>query len=187
MKWFLVFWNWFGKRELLFCEVMALKDILQKLPPALQKQVLFRMGSGVLFFMLFLIIRSSIKDLYFILPCVLCGVWLFGSGIWLLHQGAAGDYIRLQGECVQVDTVGLRKRVIALYIALETGIVKITVRQRIRKLRTGDTVIVYLTEKTPVYEKEGICIIGSYLALEIQTGGSCEKGKRNDVPVSSRN
>lgn len=83
--------------------------------------------------------------------------------------------MHLQGECIRLETIGIRKRVRSVHLALEQGIVKIPVRQRIRRLSEGDTVNIYVAEKTPVYERDGIYIISSYYAMEIQGGGKSEK------------
>ena len=93
--------------------------------------------------------------------------------------------MRLQGECVQIETTGLRKRIRFIYLALEQGIVKVSVRHRIRKLVEGDIVTIYVAEQTPVYEKEGVYIISSYYALETRTGGDYGKRKRGSVSISS--
>lgn len=74
----------------------------------------------------------------------------------------------LQGKCVYMETAGLRKRVCAVHLALEQGGVKIPIRYRISGLAEGDTIAGYVAEKTPVYEHNGIYIIGSYHALNIQ-------------------
>lgn len=139
-----------------------------KLPQALQKQVLFRSGVSVLFWSLFIIILISFQDIYLILPCLLLAGYLTGSSIWLFFQSVAGNYMHLQGECIRLETIGIRKRVRSVHLALEQGIVKIPVRQRIRRLSEGDTVSIYVAEKTPVYEQDGLYIIGSYYAMEIQ-------------------
>ena len=76
--------------------------------------------------------------------------------------------MHLQGECIHLETIGIRKRVRSIYLALEQGMVKIPVRQRIRRLSEGDTVSIYVAEKTPVYERDGLYIISSYYAIEIR-------------------
>lgn len=162
-----------------------MRERFGKMPQALQKQVLFRSGGSVLFWLLFIIILSSFRDIYLILPCLLLAGYLTGSSIWLFCQSVAGNYMHLQGECIRLETIGIRKKIRALHLALEQGIVKIPVRQRIRRLSEGDTVSIYVAEKTPVYERDGIYIIGSYYAMEIQ--GRCRHGKRkgNVVPAPS--
>lgn len=145
-----------------------------QMPQVLQKQVLFRSGSSVLFWLLFIVIMTSFRDIYLMLPCLLLAGYLMGSSIWLFYQSAAGNYMHLQGECIRLETVGIRKRVRSVHLALEQGIVKITVRQRIRRLSEGDTVSIYVAEKTPVYERDGIYTISSYYAMEFR-GGKREK------------
>lgn len=142
------------------------------MPQALQRQVLFRSGGSVLSWIVFLIIGASFRDVYLMLPCLLLAGYLTGNSIWLFYQSAVGNYMHLQGECIRLETVGIRKRVCSLHLALEQGIVKIPVRQRIKKLSEGDTVSIYVAEKTPVYERDGIYTISSYYAVEVQNGGS---------------
>lgn len=145
-----------------------MKEKWIKMPKALQRQVLFRSGGGGLFLMILLFLMTGSRDLYLLLPCVLCMIWLAGSGFWLFLQAAGGSYMCLQGQCIRIDTAGLRKRVQAVHLALEQGTVKILVRYRISKLSEGDIIVVYVAEKTPVYERDGECIIGNYYAMEIR-------------------
>lgn len=145
-----------------------MRERFGKLPQALQKQVLFRSGASALFWLLFIIILISFRDIYLLLPCLLLAGYLIGSSIWLFYQSVAGNYMHLQGKCIRLETIGIRKKVRSIHLALEQGIVKIPVRQRIRRLSEGDTVSIYVAEKTPVYEQDGLYIIGSYYAMEIQ-------------------
>lgn len=145
-----------------------MKEKWIKMPKALQRQVLFRSGGGGLFLMILLFLMTGNRDLYLLLPCVLCMFWLAGSGLWLFLQAAGGNYMRLQGQCIRIDTSGLRKRVHAVHLALEQGTVKIPVRYRINRLSEGDIIVVYVAEKTPVYERDGEYIIGNYYAMEIR-------------------
>lgn len=145
-----------------------MKEKWIKMPKALQRQVLFRYGGGGLFLMILLFLMTGSRDLYLLLPCVLCMIWLSGSGFWLFLQAAEGNYMRLQGQCIRIDTSGLRKRVRAVHLALEQGTVKIPIRYRISKLSEGDTIVIYVTEKTSVYERDEEYIIGNYYAMEIR-------------------
>lgn len=57
---------------------------------------------------------------------------------------------------------GIRKRIRNICIGTELHTIKMPVRHRIRNLNKGDTVIVYLSEKTPVYEQENGYMVCSY-------------------------
>ena len=144
-----------------------MKEKWIKMPKALQRQVLFRSGGGGLFLMMLLFLMTGSRDLYLLLPCILCILWLAGSGVWLFVQVAGGNYMCLQGQCIRIDTSGLRKQVRAVHLALEQGTVKIPVGYRISRLADGDTIVFYVAEKTPVYERDGEYIIGNYYAMAI--------------------
>lgn len=158
-----------------------MKARLKNIPTVLQKQVVFRCGGGMLFFLLSVIFFAGVRDWYLIFPGLLCGGFLLISGLWLFYQAVSGNYIRLRGECIRIETMGLRRRISFIYLALEQGIVKIPVRHRIRKLVQGDVVTIYVAEQTPVYEKEGVYIISSYYAMESRTGGDHGKRKREQA------
>lgn len=145
-----------------------MKDKFKQLPDALQRQIVFRLAIGVGFLVLFLILQFCLGDIYFSLPCVLFGSVIIVNGGLLLYNSTKGNFISVQGVCSQVETIGIRKRIKNIYIDTEMHTIKMPVRHRIRSLNKGDTVIVYLSEKTPVYEQEHGYMICSYYALEIR-------------------
>lgn len=145
-----------------------MKDKFKHLPDALQKQVVLRLAIGAVFFVLFLIVQFCMGDIYFSLPCVVFGGVMIVNGGLLFYNGIKGNFIRVQGICRQIETTGIRKRIKNLYIDMEPYTLKMPVRHRIRNLIRGDTVIIYLSEKTPVYEQDKGYMICSYYALEIK-------------------
>lgn len=147
-----------------------MKEKFYSLPKPLQKQILIRSGAGMVFLLLLVIILICFHDLYFCLPCLLLSGFLLINGGCLLYSGSKGSYIRIQGTCEQIEAFGIRKRIRSIRIAFDGYTVKIPVRQRMKRLSTGDTVIVYLSEKTPVYEQDGEYMVCSYYALETEKG-----------------
>ena len=143
-----------------------MRDKIKQLPNALQHQLFIRAGGGIFFVFLFIVIQICFGDFYFSLPCLFCGSVVIVNGGWLLYNSLKGNYIRIQGICQQIETTGIRKRIKSVHINSEPYVLKIHVRSRIRNLSKGDTVIIYLSEKTPVYEQDGRYTIGSYYALE---------------------
>lgn len=146
---------------------MGLKDRFKRLPQALQRQVAIRLAAGAGFILLFLAVQLGLRDIYLSLPCLLFGSVMIVNGGLLFYNGVKGNFIRVQGICRQVETAGIRKRIWNIYIGTELYTIKMSIRHRIRKLDKGDTVIVYLSEKTPVYEQENGYMVCSYYALEI--------------------
>ena len=144
-----------------------MKGKCKKLPEALKKQVLLRSGGSAVFFLLFLYFLWSAGDAYMLFPCFLFFCVVTGNGIWFFSRCVYGQYVRLQGECIRTEAAGFRKRIRSFYLAYETGVVKVPVKSRIRNLREGDMVSVYIADNAPVYEKEGVFLVGDYYALEI--------------------
>lgn len=144
---------------------------IRNLPVALQKQILIRMGIGFGFFILFLILLIGYRDKFLYLPCmVFAGFFIVNAVLLLYNSLIRGGYIAVQGICERIEKTGIRRHVKSLTMVLEEGKLKIPVRQRVRNLSVGDTVIVYLSDKTPVYKQDGMYLISSYYALEIRNG-----------------
>lgn len=143
-----------------------MREQFKQLPGALQKQVVIRFGIGVLFLLLFLIIGFCFRDLYLALPCLLFAGFLIVNGGCLFYNGLMGRYVRIQGICNQIETTGIRRRIRYLYITIEQGILKLPVQQRMKNLVVGDSIIIYLSDREPVYEQDNGYLICSYFALE---------------------
>ena len=147
-----------------------MKEKLYSLPRPLQKQVLIRLAAGAVFIFLMIVVLICSRDLYFALPCALLSGYLLINGGRVFYHGYRGDYIRIQGICEEIEAVGIRKRIKSIRIAFDGYSIKIPVCQRMKRLAVGDTVIVYLSEKAPVYEQDGGYMICSYDALETEKG-----------------
>ena len=149
-----------------------MKERFYELPAPLQKQIAIRIVGGAVFLLLFVIILLGFRDFYFSLPCLLLSGFLLINGIRLCYNSFAGTYMCIQGTCEKIETAGLRKRTKGIWVQLEGNVVKIPIRQRMKVLSIGDTVIIYLSDKTPVYEHEGNYMICSYYALGIEKRGN---------------
>lgn len=145
-----------------------MKNEFRRVPEAMQRQVVLRLAVGAGFLFLFLVLQICLGDICFSLPCLLFGGGMIVNGGLLFYNGIKGNFIRIQGICRQIETTGIRKRIKNLYIDMEPYTLKMPVRHRIRNLIRGDTVIIYLSEKTPVYEQDKGYMICSYYALEIK-------------------
>lgn len=143
-----------------------MRERLKELPEALQRQVVIRLGLGTGFLLLCLVICLCFRDLYLSLPCILLAAFLIVNGSWLFYNGVTGRYVRIQGICKEIETTGIRKRIRYIYILLEQSVIKIPVRQRMRKLVVGDAIIIYLSDKEPVYEQDDGYLVCGYFALE---------------------
>lgn len=147
-----------------------MKEKFYHLPKPLQKQVLIQLAAGAVFLFLMVVIFACFRDSYFALPCTLLSGYLLINGGRVFYHGYQGEYVRIRGICKEIETVGIRKRIKSIRITFDGYSVRILVRQRMKKLVVGDTVIVYLSEKAPVYEQDGGYMICSYDTMETEKG-----------------
>ena len=168
-----------------------LKEKWKTIPETLRKQIVVRLGVGLVALMLFVVILITYRDIYMALPCIILSVFLIAAAGWLAYSIARGDYICITGTCTQVQLTAVRKRIKQLQLDVDGIPVQLQIKHRMKVLSVGDVVTMYLSEKTPVYEKDGVQLICSYIAVErgkgadrderIQgTGSACNKAEGND-------
>lgn len=137
----------------------------RQLPEALRIQLLMRLGSGVAALVLFLLILLVTGEFTFALPCLILSVFMVANSWSLLHSVIVGSYLCVSGSCEEIERVGLRQKIKSITIRLGDRLVVVPVRRRIKKLLPGTMVTLYVSEKTPVYEKDGLCHIYEYYAI----------------------
>ena len=147
-----------------------MKEKFKSLPEALQWQILSRFAGGVGFLLLFVVIMIFYRNVYLWLPSLFFMVLLIVSGSVLLYNSIKGNYVSVAGVCENIEVTGIRRRVKRITLKLEENSLTISVMHRIKKLKIGDTVIVYLSVKTPVYPTANGYDAFSYYAMEIRNG-----------------
>lgn len=147
-----------------------MKERFKQIPAVLQKQILLRFTVGVLFLILFAVILFYFRDYYLYLPCLVFAGFLIVNGGLLFYNSLIGNYICVQGVCEQIEVIGFRKRVKEIYVGLDQNTLRIVIKHRIKRIAVGDTIIVYLSDKTPVYEQHDGYMVCSYYAIEIKKG-----------------
>ena len=140
------------------------------LPEALQWQIISRFAGGVGFLLLFIVIVIFYRSLYLWLPSLFFMILLIVSGIFLLYNSLRGNYVSVAGVCENIEVTGIRRRVKSITLKLEENSLKISVRHRIKRLKLGDTVIVYLSVKAPVYPQDDGYVVLNYYAMEVRNG-----------------
>ena len=147
-----------------------MKEKFKSLPEALQWQILSRFAGGVGFLLLFIVIVIFYRNVYLWLPSLFFMAVLIVSGSVLLYNSIKGNYVSVAGVCENIEVTGIRLRVKRITLKLEENSLTISVRHRIKKLKVGDTVIVYLSVKTPVYPTANGYDTFNYYAMEIRNG-----------------
>lgn len=141
---------------------------IKQLPEAVKKQLLFRFATGLMFIVLFLSVLIYFGDFGLYLPCLLFAVFLLSNAGLLLYHCMNNQWVSVRGICETVEVTGIKKRIKSITLKLDEGTLKILVKSRLMRLTVGDTVTVYLSSQTPVYDDTGGYLICSYYALEIR-------------------
>lgn len=147
-----------------------MKERFKALPEVLQWQIISRFASGLGFLLLFIVIVILYRSIYLWLPSLFFMALLIVNGIFLLYNSLNGNYVSVAGVCENIEVTGIRKRVKSITLKLEENSLKISVRHKIKKLKLGDTVIVYLSVKAPVYPQDDGYVVFNYYAMEVRNG-----------------
>lgn len=147
-----------------------MKERFKSLPEVLQWQIISRLAGGIGFLLLLIVIVIFYRSLYLWLPSLFFMVLLIVSGIFLLYNSLRRNYVSVAGVCENIEVTGIRKRVKSITLKLEENSLKISVRHKIKKLKLGDTVIVYLSVKSPVYPQDDGYVVFNYYAMEVRKG-----------------
>ena len=153
-----------------------MKEKWKTIPEILRKQITLRFGVGLFALLLFIVILIAYRDLYLALPCAILSGFLFAAAGVLGCSVIRGDYLCITGTCTQVQKTAVRKRIKLLHLDMSGIPVQLQVKHRLKDICAGDAVTLYVTEKTPVYEKDGYQLICSYIAIEKGKGADHDGG-----------
>ena len=138
----------------------------KQLPEPLRKQILFRLGLGTLFLILLIALLAATGDMTLWLPCAGLTVFFAAGAFILFRRVVLGEYVVVSGICTEAGNILLKRW--AKYITIDTGeqSVRVSLGQRRKRFTVGMIFDVYLAANAPVYEKDGLLRVYSYLALE---------------------
>ena len=144
-----------------------MKELWKSSPGVLKRQVLRRLGIGLLFLVIGIISWILSKRFIFALPCFIAMAVFCISGIGVLLLMLNSGYIVLSGVCEQIEQTPIMRRTKALYLATEYGCVKIPIRRNMRKVQIGASVRCYMPYRASVYDYDGLKTVSDYIAIEI--------------------
>lgn len=137
-------------------------------PKAIRRQILLRLGFAAAFALIFFVLLATTTDLYAVLPAIAMFVFCGITAFRLFLRAAAKDYVVVHGQCEEVGKTLLRRRVKTIYIKTDSYTVQISPWHRPRRITPGAEIEIYLAPNTPVFERNGIQVIPSYLAMEVK-------------------
>jgi hypothetical protein len=156
------------------------REQFKQLPEPLQKQVFVRLGFALISLLFFILVLNLTTDVLAIVPFIGLSVYSVISAILLFRRGVAGKYVVIRGCCAEAADTLIRKRTKAVLIETGEHLVRVVLRQRLRRIRVGTEMEVYVADSTPVYDKDGAKLLQTYLAINV-TGG--ERNAKSGRPV----
>lgn len=142
-------------------------EAFRQIPDALQKQILYKLawGAGVLVLTIFLLYYTM--EIFSALFCVAIIIFCITSAFMLFRRAVLGNYVIISGECLAVTVTPIKKRTKTITMLADDGeIIKIVAQKRLRKIRKGTGLKLYVAAETTIHESDDANLIYSYLALE---------------------
>ena len=146
-----------------------LRKKMAKVPEVLEEQIWIRFGLGVVMSVVGIVLLFSAGQ-YIGLPWFLIAAYLIGSSTLLTINCISGKITTIVGVCRGVETAGLRRRPMAAVIVVDGAPVRVQLHRRRCSIREGDTVVVYASDRTPIYKKGGIDYLCASYAIEVIGG-----------------
>jgi len=140
----------------------------KQIPEPLQRQIFIRLGISLVSLILFTALIATTLDIYFCMPCAIAAVIFATSAFMLFRRSILYEYVVAEGACIEVNRTALKRRDRYIVLNTDTCKVKVMVRNRLRNIPVGTVVRLYVANNTPIYEKDGMQILYSYLAIEIK-------------------
>ena len=137
------------------------------LPEPLKKQILIRLGFSLGFFLLFILVLWAMFDWMAVVPVIGLSIFSIISAGILFSKAVAGDYVVIRGRCIEVTVTPIRKRSKSILIQTDEHIVQLMTKQRPKRIHKGVDLELYVAKNTHVYEKDGIQLLHTYLAINI--------------------
>ena len=141
-----------------------MRQNLRLLPPALQRQLLIRVGF-ILLSLVLGVVSLVLFSTTIALPFLLCAALLAFSAFRLYRIGARGQYLILRGTVLKVEYTPLRRQPKSVLLEADGKALQVVLRNRHVAVQEGDTVTLYISDTTPLYEWQGIHRLYAYLAM----------------------
>lgn len=143
-----------------------MREALTNLPKPIKRLILWRCGIAFAALVLFAVLLGITKDFILALPCIILSLFLIVSCGILFINYCEGNVICLDCICVNLEYTILRNRIKAFQVETDCRTIRFLTRRRLRNLQIGDKFTIYLSKKTPVYERDGVDVICEFYTIE---------------------
>lgn len=147
-----------------------MKGDFKRLPRILKKNILCKLGLGLLFLAVFILMCIFMDHLIFALAPGAFTIFLLMDGIGMLFRCMSGEYIELSGTCTEVHKSKLQRKTRSIAVKTERGMVKLPLKMKPQSVKVGDKVTIYVPDHASVYDHKGDMVVCEFYAIEIEKG-----------------
>ena len=141
-----------------------MKQNLRMLPPVLQRQMLIQAGLALLALVL-AVVALIFFSFTISVPFLLGAALLAFNAFRLYRIGTRGQYLILRGTVMKVERTPVRQQTKSLLLEVDGKALQVVLRNRHVAVQEGETVTLYISDTTPLYEWQGIHRLYAYLAM----------------------
>jgi len=150
-------------------KLLNYKTLFIAIPDPLKKQIFIRLGSALIFLLLFILVLYTMSGWMIIVPFVCLMIYGVISAVLLFFRAIAGKYVIIRGLCVDVSATPIRKRSKSILVQTDEHMVRVMMKQRTKRIPAGVQLEIYLADNTQVYEKDGAKLLYAYLAVDVMS------------------
>ena len=144
-----------------------MREDLKKLPKVLKKNIFYRIGLGLLFLTVFVLVCIFADYLVFAIAPAAFAMFLLMDGIGMLIRCIGGNYVELTGVCTEVSQSTFRRRTKHVLVETPRGTVKLPIRMKPQSIKEGDNLVIYVPDHASVYDYKGNMVVCEFYAIEI--------------------
>ena len=145
-----------------------MREDFKKLPKVLKKNIFYRIGLGLLFLTVFVLMCIFVEHLVFAIAPAAFAMFSLMEGIGMLFRCLGGDYVELSGVCIEVNKSAVRRKTKHIVIETSRGAVRLPTRMKPKAIKVGDEVVVYVPDHACVYDYNGNMVVCEFYAIEIK-------------------
>ena len=147
-----------------------MKGDFNHLPRILKKNILCKLGLGLLFLTVFILMCIFMDHLVFALAPGAFAIFALMDGIGMTFRCLSGEYLELDGICTEVHKSKLRRKTRSIAVETKRGVVKLHLKMKPQSVKVGDAVTVYVPDYASVYDYKGELVVCEFYAIEIEKG-----------------
>lgn len=144
-----------------------MKSAVQKIPSALQRVILIRLGLALLMLILAIVLIFRLHSPAGAASFLLATPLLIGHAAYIGWLSAAGRCLKLKGTVLGVEWSFLGDKPKALLLEAQGVALRIILHGRMKAPTVGSDIVFYIPDTAMLYEWRGMHQINSYLAMDI--------------------